>query len=302
MKDITHLVFSGCAFRSLCLLGVLRYLYIEKKNLNIRNVAGASMGSLFCLIFALKIPYEKMEEIVKKTISDEEVSTINKDCLINIFFKNGIESSKKYLKYIKEYIKEIYHVDDMTFLELSKKTGINLFVSSTNINKNINVIFNINDTPNVSIFDAVSSSMSIPFLACPIEIDGEYYVDGGLTDNFPIKIFKNVPIENILGVAIKIPEDIKINQYQKNKELSLFEYTSQLCNLLYMNSLHHTLLNNIPDEILVIEESPIKEWLNFEINKDNIKKGLEQNDIDLLIIKGFYDISNYMKKYEDIKT
>ena len=297
MKDITHLVFSGCAFRSVCLLGVLRYLYIEKKHLNIHNVAGSSMGSLFCLVFALKIPYEKIEDIIKKTISDEEISNINKDSLINIFYKNGIESSKKYLKLIKEYVSEKYDVDDITFLELSKKTGINLFVSSTNINKNINVIFNINDTPNVSIFDAVASSMSIPFLAYPIEIDGEYYIDGGLTDNFPIKIFKNIPINNILGVAIKIPEDFKINQYEKNKELSLFEYTSQLCNLLYMNSLHHTLLNNIPDEILVIEESPIKEWLNLEISKDNIKKNLEQNDIDLLIIKGFYDMTNYMKKY-----
>ena len=98
MKDITHLVFSGCAFRSVCLLGVLRYLYIEKKHLNIHNVAGSSMGSLFCLVFALKIPYEKIEDIIKKTISDEEISNINKDSLINIFYKNGIESSKKYLK------------------------------------------------------------------------------------------------------------------------------------------------------------------------------------------------------------
>lgn len=295
MNDITHLVFSGCAFRSICLLGVLRYLYIEQKHTTIHNVAGSSMGSLFCLVFALKIPYEKIEEIIKETITDIEISSADKNSLINLFYKNGIESSTKYLKLIKKYVMERYNVDDITFLELSKKTGINLFVSSTNINKNVNKIFCIDDTPNVSIFDAVASSMAIPFLAYPIEIDGEYYIDGGLTDNFPIKIFKNIPKENILGVAIKIPDDFKSHVYEKNTELSLFQYTSQLFNLLFLNSAHHTLVHNLSDNILIIEESPIDEWIKLEIKQDNILKIITLHEIDLLIIKGFADTNNYMK-------
>ena len=253
------------------------------------------MGSLFCLVFALKIPYEKIEEIIKETITDIEISSADKNSLINLFYKNGIESSTKYLKLIKKYVMERYNVDDITFLELSKKTGINLFVSSTNINKNVNKIFCIDDTPNVSIFDAVASSMAIPFLAYPIEIDGEYYIDGGLTDNFPIKIFKNIPKENILGVAIKIPDDFKSHVYEKNTELSLFQYTSQLFNLLFLNSAHHTLVHNLSDNILIIEESPIDEWIKLEIKQDNILKIITLHEIDLLIIKGFADTNNYMK-------
>jgi predicted acylesterase/phospholipase RssA len=295
MKDITHLVFSGCAFRSFCLLGALRYLYIEKKHINIRNVAGASMGSLFCLAFALKIPYEKMEEIIKETVIDPELTSLDKKSFINLFYKNGIESSHKYLKLIKKYVSERYNVDDMTFLELSKRTGINLFVSSTNINKNINHIFCIDNSPDVSIFDAVASSMTIPYLAYPIEIDNEYYVDGGLTNNFPIYIFKNVPKENILGIAIKIPDDFKSTIYEKGSKLSLFQYTSQICNLVYLNSSHHTLINRLDDNILIIEESPIKDWLNFEIKKDGIDRTISPVDIDNLIVKGFEDIANYMK-------
>ena len=44
--------------------------------------------------------------------------------------------------------------------------------------------------------------MSIPILFKPTKIDEDYYYDGGLTNNLPINIFKNVPYENILGLII----------------------------------------------------------------------------------------------------
>lgn len=296
MKEITHLVFSGCAFRSFCLLGVLRYIYIEKMDNNIHNVAGSSMGSLFCLLFALKIPIEYVEEILKGLLQDENMMTINSSSFIKLFTKNGVESSMKYVEKIREYVKNKYDRDDLTFLELSKKTGVNLYVSVTNINKNTNYILSVDNTPDVSIFKAVAASMTIPFLAYPIEINGEYYIDGGLTNNFPIKVFKNIPIDNILGVAIKIPDDFKVNEIAKNTEISLFKYISQLSHLIYLNSTHYTLLDHLNDNILIIEESPINDWLDIDITKDSIKKKLSIEEFDKLIIKGYTDIYNYMKK------
>ena len=47
MKYFTHLVFSGSALRSFCLLGILRYIYFNKMDNHIKNAAGTSMGSFF---------------------------------------------------------------------------------------------------------------------------------------------------------------------------------------------------------------------------------------------------------------
>ena len=90
MKNITHLVFSGGGCRSFCLLGVLRYLYIESIHNNIHNVAGTSMGSFFCLLFALKMPYEKIEEIIKEIIADDNAMKIYSKSFVELFSKNGI--------------------------------------------------------------------------------------------------------------------------------------------------------------------------------------------------------------------
>ena len=43
MRQITHIVFAGNALRSLCICGILRYIYCYKMDENIRDVAGTSM-------------------------------------------------------------------------------------------------------------------------------------------------------------------------------------------------------------------------------------------------------------------
>ena len=83
MKYFTHMVCSGSALRSLCLLGVLRYIYFNKMENYIKNVAGSSMGAFFCLVFALKIPVDKLEEILLETIKVS--SSISSSSILNIF-------------------------------------------------------------------------------------------------------------------------------------------------------------------------------------------------------------------------
>ena len=169
MKHFTHLVCSGSALRSLCLLGVLRYIYFNKMENYIKNAAGTSMGAFFCLVFALKIPVDKLEEILLDTI--KIASTISSSSILNIFTELGFNDANNYLVGIKKYIKEKYSMDDITFIELSKMTGVNIYVSTTRINDGKNIIFNVNDYPNVSVLDAIAASMSIPTITKPIKID-----------------------------------------------------------------------------------------------------------------------------------
>lgn len=305
MKKITHLVFAGNALRSICLGGILRYLYFYKMDNDIHNVAGTSMGSFFALAFALKIPIETLENYLYMLCKKSELTKFKPSSFINLVNDYGLNSSIDYLSKFKEYVKEKYEQDDLTFIELSKKTGVNLYVSATNINNGSNVIFNVNDTPNVSVFEAVAASMCIPFLSKPVIIDGFYYVDGILTNNFPCDFFTHININNILGVAVKLNNEYclpdKCNV--KNYELSFQEYASNLIYLIYLNSNKNVYLNKLNEfkDPLIIKTSAVRSVYEPIIENDYIDISINDEDINNLLLQGFKEMNEYMKKHNEQK-
>ena len=74
MKPITHMVFGGNALRTLCLCGILRYIYFYNLDAFIRDVSGTSMGAFFALAFALKIPIEQLEQMIYKVCKDKNIA------------------------------------------------------------------------------------------------------------------------------------------------------------------------------------------------------------------------------------
>ena len=304
MKYFTHLVFSGSALRSFCLLGILRYIYFNKMEDHIKNAAGTSMGSFFCLAFALKIPIDELEEMIITLINMPEVISVSSDDFINLFTDLGFNNSKLYLSGIKQYLKKKYDIEDITFIELSKLTGVNVFVSVTKINTGKNFIFNVNDTPNVSVLDAVAASMCIPLLSQPIKIDDNYYVDGCLTNNLPYEIFNNINQDDILNVAIYIKKDYEVTDTIKtDEELNFFNYYKQICSIIYSNSLHCSYISKLPNfkNPLLISDSPFTSFYNIKVSDDSIAFNIKDDDIQNLILQGFRDISIYMKQFEIIE-
>jgi predicted acylesterase/phospholipase RssA len=304
MKYFTHLVFSGSALRSFCLLGILRYIYFNKMEDHIKNAAGTSMGSFFCLAFALKIPIDELEEMIITLINIPEVISVSSDNFINLFTDLGFNNSKLYLLGIKKYLKKKYDIEDITFIELSKLTGVNVFVSVTKINTGKNFIFNVNDTPNVSVLDAVAASMCIPLLSQPVKIDNNYYVDGCLTNNLPYEIFNNINQDDILNVAIYIKKDYEVTDIIKtDDELNFFNYYKQICSIIYSNSLHCSYISKLPNfkNPLLISDSPFNSFYNIKVTDDSIAFNIKDDDIQNLILQGFRDISNYMKQFEIIE-
>jgi len=301
MKHITHLVFGGNALRTLCLCGILRYIYCYNLEKLIRNVAGTSMGAFFALAFALKIPIEQLEKYIYKVCSNPKLTKINGEAFLNIIDSYGIGSSLNYLDDIRDFIKETYQQDDLTFLELSKKTGINLFVSATRVNDGNNVIFNINDTPDISIIDAVAASMCVPLLSKPILIDGYYYIDGYLTNNFPIDCFDNINKDNILGVAVNINNDYSMPFIEKNKEIDFTMYLYNIIYIIYNNTYKLCYYNKITSHpnFLIIKNSPIRSIFNPNINDDCIDFSLTEEDINNLFLQGFKELNDYMNNYSN---
>lgn len=301
MKPITHLVFAGNALRSLCLCGVLRYIYCYDLNNLIRDVSGTSMGAFFALAFALKIPIEQLEKYIYELCSKSELTKIYTSSFINIFNDYGVGCSLDYLKLFRGYIKEKFNQDDLTFLELSKKTGINLYVSATNISNGNNVNFNVNNTPNISVIEAVSASMCIPIFSKPIIIEGEYYIDGYLTDNFPIDVFDDINKDHILGVALNIDKEYEISNHNKKGELTFSNYLYNIMYLMYINTYKLCYYNKIKSykDVLILKNSPIRSIFSLKINDDDnyIDLSLTEDEINNLFLQGFKETNDYMNRY-----
>jgi NTE family protein len=299
---ITHLVLSGGALKALCFVGIMQYLYLENINNNIKNIACCSMGSIVGLMFGFKIPVEDMQKIFLNILNDKKTAYVDKKEYINLFYKCGIISSYIYMEKIKVYIKERDGIDDITFIEFSKKYGVNLFMSVTNIYTCKNEIFSIDTTPDISVFKACSASIAIPLLYQPVKINGYYYLDGGLTNNLPIDIFKDVPRENILAVAIQNNKDLDKDDVpiEKNTKPNLLLLVQQIFMILNITRNDAVLVNKIDDECtLIIRNSPFKGWMKFKLGINGSEVNISEDDLHNMIFIGFDNIFNYMNERKE---
>lgn len=302
MKFITHLVFAGNALKSLSLCGVLRYIYSYNLDRHIHDISATSMGSFFALAFALKIPIEKLESMILKAAQDETITKFKPSTFMNIFNNYGLCCSIDYLKIYREYLNEVYNQDDITFLELSKKTGINIYVSTTRVDNGMNVIFNVNDTPNISVLSAIAASMCIPMLSQPIIIDGYYYVDGFLTNNLPVEVFSNVNKNNILVVGGDVSNSYKMKQMEKGETLSIFEYYFNIFFMYQINNYKLCYKNKIDDfgDVLLIDTKHHKNLFIYNREENCLDFTLNEDEVNSLYLLGYKAISDYMNKYNDI--
>ena len=134
----------------------------------------------------------------------------------------------------------------------------------------------------------------MPYIGIPVIIDNEYYIDGYLTNNFPIEVFKNVNKDNIFGIVINIETNNSDNNI--NKELTFLDYNKKLLDLLIINTTKLAFINLINKEyanILLINDLPISSYILYSINNDELESDLSDIDVDNLILDGFIKTANY---------
>lgn len=309
--NITHLVLSGGGMRGVIFVGALRYLYLNNIHKNIKHIAGCSIGSLIGLMFALKLTIDEMEEVLYNCMKDNELCFLSIKKYIRLITELGLFDTEVMIKHLKKIIKRKYAdmcvineynkgdiSETITFAQLSKSFGINMYISCTNINTCDNEIFSIDKTPDVCVYKACCASMSIPLLFKPINIGDYHYYDGGLTNNFPIKIFADVPRENILGMLLYKPNDKVENIPVKN--INIIYIVKQLMIILNMLRVKEVLLKQIQDSNYTNYYRPQNLVLNSGMNIIFARKGMRlhitKKEIDEMIYVGFETMTEYMEE------
>ena len=300
--NITHLVLSGGGMRGVIFIGALRYLYIENLHKNITHIAANSIGSYVALFITFKLTIEEIETIIYNSIGDTNLCKIPTKNYYKLISNLGLCSISHFMEYLRKLLRIKYpEMKDITFKEASKKFGINLYFSTTNINRCENRIFSIEDTPDVSIFTACEASMAIPLIFNPVAIDGEYYYDGAFSNNFPIKIFSHVSKENVIGMVIYKERETYVPTKDK---MNIFFIIRQICKMFDILRISQVTLNEInsgdKEYYFMPENITIQNAMNVIVNRKGVRIELTDEQVNEMILYGFTCMAEYIDKRKEL--
>lgn len=168
---------SGGGARAIVQLGVLKALY--EHNIRPSVIAGTSMGAVIGVFLAAGFEPQAIRDVFKKNIETLSFSWLSL-----------LYSRHRSLATLLHVLKE--HVSQNNFESLA----IPLYVSVTNLNTGKNEIVSSG-----KLFEFIIASATIPILFKPKIIDGVFYVDGGVTNNFPARILQG-KADKIIGIHV----------------------------------------------------------------------------------------------------
>lgn len=266
--SIDTLCFSGGGVQGISFIGSL--LYLEKKKYfklqNITTFIGTSCGAIISLLLLI---YNNINDIYSLLINNLKYFDI--DCNIdNIFDNYGINNGNIFSKILTFELQKKFNKSNITFMELYKLTNKKLIIIGTNFTLSKEEVFSYEKTPNISVILAIRISISIPFIFTPVLLNNNYYVDGALVNNFPIKYCNP---QTTLGFKICDFNNLNINSIQDMIFGSIY---------IMMQSQYNNINNYNYIEINFIDNG----ICNFNINK---------TDIHMFIINGKKSAKKYLK-------
>lgn len=186
MKHKTTLILEGGAMRGLYSAGVIDVFM--KNNISVDEIYGVSAGALFGLNYKsrqigrairynLKYANEKNYMGLYSLITTGNI--MNKDFCFN---------------------KLVYELDKLDF-ETYKNNPVDFYVVVTNLKTGKPEYIKIDDAQKDMEYFRASGSM--PFVSKPVEIDGNLYLDGAMTDPIPFKKVLETDCDKIIVVLTR---------------------------------------------------------------------------------------------------
>jgi predicted acylesterase/phospholipase RssA len=283
MKTINTLLLSGGGIRGISYCGVLKRLieFLENENENeymkidIKTLCCVSVGCLFGLIYAIGYKYKEIEEdIINKNFKHLKDTRIT-----NLLTKYGLDSGNNIMSWIETLMIKKGYYKNTTFREIYDRTGINLKVITTNLNRYTQMIFDNEQTPEYEVLEAIRMSISIPFIFTIKKYEDDIHVDGGLINNYPMYLFKD-EIDNLLGIHL-------ISKQRVKNKIQIKEIDKYIFNVLYCLLINRDTVSTDENTVCIHTDLEISHSMNFDITTDDKMK---------LIQIGYEAMNNYLDK------
>lgn len=192
MSQFRNLVFEGGGVKGIAYVGAMQVLAQEKILSDIVRVGGTSAGAINAVLFACK--YSNAEQ--KKILADMDFNKFMDDSfgvardIDRLVTEFGWHKGEYFRNWIFDLIANKLGTGNATFRDFEVQGKPALFLYGTNLSTGFGEVFSVEHTPTMRVVDAVRISMSIPlFFSAIRQARGDVYVDGGLLNNYPIRLF-----------------------------------------------------------------------------------------------------------------
>jgi NTE family protein len=211
----TGLVLSGGAARGLAHIGVLKAL--EEQGVQVHAIAGTSMGAVIGGLYAAGYSVDELEKLAleldwQQVLSDDPPrqdipfrrKQDDRDFLVKrkLSFRDdgslglplGVIQGQNLALLLERLL---VHTSDTRDFD---RLPIPFRAVATDIANDQKVIFRSGHLP-----QAILASMSIPAVFAPVEVDGRLLVDGGMVDNIPMDVARDMGVDRLIVVDIGTP-------------------------------------------------------------------------------------------------
>ena len=254
-KPKVGLVLSGGAARGLAHVGVLKAL--EEQGIHIDAIAGTSMGAVIGGLYASGYKIDELEKHARSFDWQEALSDAperedvpfrrkqdDRDFLVKqkLSFRDdgslglplGVIQGQNLALLLESLLAHSSDIRDFD------KLPIPFRAVATDIVNGEKVVFRKGHLPQV-----ISASMSIPAVFAPVEINGQLLVDGGMVDNIPVDVAREMGVDIVIVVDIGTP-------LRGRKQLNtVFDILNQSITLMTRSNSEVQLASLNSDDILI---------------------------------------------------
>jgi NTE family protein len=254
------LVLSGGAVNGIIILGALQSYYDKSLLSNIKTYVGTSVGAI--INYLLIIGYTPVEIIVYLCMHNQvfeklKYLDINSGC-------RG-DGATTFL-HISEYLERMT-TDKIgkliTMKDIKTLYGVKFICTTYNVTKSKIEYISTETHPDIPCLSVLRMSSNLPLVFEPYKYGDSFYIDGGVCDNFPIKIGEENGI-NVLGIAVIRQQPPDNNSYpQKNVLSYVYNILSATFKEMLLIKISH---KSETSKIVVLETMNNEDLLNFNIN------------------------------------
>jgi len=271
------LVLSGGGARGLAHIGVLKVL--EELRIPIDAIAGTSMGAIVGGLYASGMRADDLEreliairwdQVFSSRVERQQLSQRRKEedfevsTAIELGLRDGTlrapqsavssRGLESLLRRLTLPVRDISRFDALP---------IPFRAVATNMETGQAVVLDHGD-----LALALRSSISVPGVFAPIEVDGLMLGDGGLVDNVPAAVARHLAVDRLIVVNIGTP---LAGRESLNSVLGL---TQQMINILTEQNVQRSLATLQPDDVLIAPQLGALAASDFDRARDIVSLGL----------------------------
>lgn len=187
--SVRYVCVGGCGVRGTGYLGFWRFFQLcFARRTHLQGAAGSSSGAMCALALLTNADLGAFMRASRSAVPHG--ASLFDDVDISRFFTSyGAATGSTLSLLIERILGSMGLSADLTFSRFKEMTGKDFVVCVSNMSSGCPEYLSSATAPDLPLSQALYMSMTIPFLVTPLRHKGTMYVDGGLTNNVPFRVF-----------------------------------------------------------------------------------------------------------------